>query len=191
MIWGLMRHGQAIRKVPGELLGQDHDHGLTEEALSSPLRGFLSRGGARERPRVIWTSPAPRAARTAFMVAERSGVGIDIKDWLADRNYGDRIGGTEVYPVGIDTYNDVLFYSPPGGESLMDVKARVLGYFGEENYSDVLIVSHALILQILFSVIQGIKFKDVYNTLTIDQGHYWRPSSGTINRGRFGQEVVE
>lgn len=191
MIWGMVRHGQAVRRVPGEILGNVHDRGLTKEAMRGPLKGFLARLGVRDRPREIWTSPAPRAVLTAHLITEGlPGFQIELKDWLRDREYGDKVLGVEVYPEGLDRYEDRLFHEIEGGERLLDVCSRIADNLGKENYNDILIVSHELILQILYGIIFGKDFKHVYKSLTIDEGNYWRPHfGGPFIGGQIGMEV--
>jgi broad specificity phosphatase PhoE len=118
--------------------------------------------------------------------------GLDIRlavcPWLNEREYGDLTGSVRVYPPGVKTFQDRLFYKPPDGESLADVLNRVYMNFGVEDYNGVLIVSHDLILQVIYSILVNRKFEEVYEKITIQEGHYWRPFMDAQG-GHFGQEV--
>ena len=191
MIWGMIRHGEAIRKVPGEILGHISDHGLTAEALTSDLRGFLSRLAPNSRPREIWTAPAGRACHTALLIAERTGIPIRGRPWLCDRNYGDLVGTSEVYPKGIKTFDERLFHPVPNGELMSSVIERIDSRIKSEDFEGVLIVSHALILQVFYARIMGISFESVYTYDRIEEGCYWRPEWGDTGPGNFGREVTQ
>lgn len=178
MIYGIMRHGEAVRDFPGQILGRTNDRGLVQEGLNSHLRGFLSTGGLEDRPRVIWASPLARCVETAFLITERSGVGVQVKEWLTERDYRGIEKPDDVYPPGLD-WGTKLYHRPNKlGESLLDVYERIVNMVKKRDCDGVLFVTHELPAQVLYSNFTDTPFQEVYKSWSLEEGEMWRPEYG-------------
>lgn len=128
----LVRHGRTGANARGELLGR-RDPALDElgerqaDATGAELARRLN-GRDHGREIVVVTSPLARAAATADRVARALGAPAPVVDdrWI-ELEYGD-LEGVPVADVPTATWAqwraDPTF-APPGGESLVDLRARV------------------------------------------------------------------
>jgi len=119
-----VRHGETALNRDGRLQGRI-DLELSErggEQVARVAQRFAS--GSVER---VYTSPLRRAQQTAEAIAVASGADVEIDDRLVELDYGEWDGKplTEMRtPRGELWFADPTF-APPGGESLVDVTARV------------------------------------------------------------------
>ncbi len=120
-----VRHGQTGPNVDGRLLGRS-DPPLTDVGRAQAER--LAARLAAEQPVAVLTSPLRRAVTTAQIIAEAAGASVTIEDRLVELDYGDWDGRrVDELPAGsFDTWRDDVGFRPPGGESLGDVRARVV-----------------------------------------------------------------
>ncbi len=125
-----VRHGQTAPNRAGVLLGRS-DPPLTE--LGKEQATLVGAVLARESPVSIVSSPLLRARATAAAIAGATGAGVEFDERLIEINYGEWEGLTFAeLPDGAinEWYRDPTF-TPPGGESLQQVGARV-GTFAAE-----------------------------------------------------------
>lgn len=120
----LVRHGQTAANAAGRLQGRtDRDLSELGRAQAVSLAVSLAASGAT---RVV-SSPLRRATQTAAPIAETLELAVEIAPDLIELDYGD----WDDRPIAdIDAADwarwraDVAF-APPGGESLLTVRARV------------------------------------------------------------------
>lgn len=163
MIIHLLRHGQTAYNREGLALGRA-DVPLTplgEEQAAAAGRALA--GHAIDR---IFTSPLGRARMTAEAVASANKVPVEIRHELLEMD----VGVTEGMTFGLlrEKYAEFLleWSGPnghqavmPGGESLVDVAARVEPFVEEirrQEYDQVVVVSHNFVQRILFCRLVGL-----------------------------------
>jgi broad specificity phosphatase PhoE len=141
----LVRHGRTASNAAGRLLGRDDppldDVGVEQAAAVARRLGLLD-----PTTRVI-TSPLRRARATADVIAgEAATVEVDQR-WI-ELDYGT-FEGTPLHDVGSDIWARWRAdpdFTPPGGESLRSVRARVeeacAELMVEAAQRDVIVVSH-------------------------------------------------
>ena len=120
----IVRHGETALNREGRLQGRI-DLELSERGGEQVTR--VSQRFAPDLVARIYTSPLRRAQQTAAAIAEVSGAGVEVDDRLLELDYGEWDGKplSEMRtPRGELWFADPTF-APPGGESLVDVTARV------------------------------------------------------------------
>lgn len=135
----LVRHGQTAVNAGGRLQGRV-DAPLTELGR----RQARASAAAVSRPTLVVTSPLVRARETA----ECFGVEVVVDDRWIELDYGD-FDDTPIASVPAETWqqwrSDASF-TPPGGESLLDLGARVREACAElierAAEEDIVVVSH-------------------------------------------------
>ena len=138
-----VRHGETALNRDGRLQGRV-DSELSEKGREQAAR-LATRFASTAVTRLI-ASPLLRARQTAAAIAEACGVDVEIDERLIELDYGDWDGRplAEMRPTrDAASFADPNF-SPPGGESLVDVSARVASFCAERLFADerVLAVSH-------------------------------------------------
>lgn len=139
----LVRHGQTAVNAEGRLQGR----------LETPLTGrgveqarWVATAIAALEPVALVSSPLRRARETAEAIAAATGLGIEIDERLSELHYGDWEGSRfdELPDGAFDTWRADPRFSPPGGESLVDVRERVVPCVEEllERERPVVAVSH-------------------------------------------------
>src|SRR5262245_33916512 len=119
----------------------------------------------------LYSSDLKRAVQTAQILADRLGFASALDERLRERNIGDWQGLTltEMQAWYPDQYQQLLAdrigFTVPGGESLNDVKVRVLTAFNEILKQDmgetIGIISHTTAINLLLSeIIPGYKIGD-------------------------------
>jgi broad specificity phosphatase PhoE len=138
-----VRHGETALNRDGRLQGRV-DSELSDKGLEQAAR-LASRFKATAVTRLI-ASPLLRARQTAAAIAEVCGVAVEIDERLVELDYGEWDGRAlaEMRPTRDATSFADPSFSPPGGESLLDVSARVASFCADRLVADqrVLAVSH-------------------------------------------------
>ncbi|MDZ4825850.1 MAG: histidine phosphatase family protein [Actinomycetota bacterium] len=137
-----VRHGQTAVNAAGQLQGRV-DRELTDLGLTQAGRLAQSLRGAPVA-RVV-TSPLRRAADTARVIADGLGLDIEIDDRLVELDYGewDQRAFSEIAAAEWDAWRADPKFAPPGGESLVDVTARVASFCDEQLGPELVVaVSH-------------------------------------------------
>lgn len=154
----LARHGES------EWNREERYQGRLENGLSDLGRQQAEALGRRLAGRslaAIYTSPLRRAVETAAAVAAAEGVRVAVRQELTDVNHGEWSGllHAEVQARWPDLHRQwqqrpasVRF---PGGESLMEVRDRALGFlaFARQQHADgtLLVITHGEIVQLLLA----------------------------------------
>ncbi len=144
----LLRHGQTPNSVQKRYAGRS-DVPLTDVGVQQ-----AAAAGKRLAPAgltAIVTSPLRRAVRTAEEVAAATGAPVEADEGFRETDFGAWDGLTfaevrERWPAELTAWLADPAIAPPGGESFLDVSARVTGALrrvlaGHPGHT-VLIVSH-------------------------------------------------
>ena len=139
----------------------------------------------------VYSSPLSRAVETAEAIARYQGKEVQISDGLIDIDFGRWQGVSheevrerhgDLYRQWRDTPHLVRF---PGGESLEDVRRRVLGVIDEivRDHADktLVMVSHRVANKTMLCGLLG-----------LDNSHFWQigQDTGCINILEFGEEFT-
>jgi 2,3-bisphosphoglycerate-dependent phosphoglycerate mutase/probable phosphoglycerate mutase len=124
----LLRHGQTDYNVAGRMQGHI-DSVLTETGVAQAAH--VAPEIARLAPDRLISSDLSRAADTAEVVAAASGQPIKLDSRLRETHLGEWQGQTvaqieEDYPGAIATWRSDPSWSPPGGESRIEVVRRAM-----------------------------------------------------------------
>lgn len=121
----LVRHGETAVNAEGRLQGRVETEltGRGREQAARVASAIARTGAAR-----LVTSPLRRAVETAEAIAAVTGLAIEVDDRLAELHYGDWEGSRfEELPAGaFARWRADPSFAPPGGESLVAVRARVV-----------------------------------------------------------------
>jgi len=120
----LVRHGETAANTEGRLLGRA-DPSLTELGREQVER--LAVALVPVRAAAIVSSPLLRARETAGAIADLAGASVEVDDRLIELDYGEWDGRTfaELPSGAARRWRDDPTFAPPGGESLVAVRARV------------------------------------------------------------------
>ena len=145
------RHGQTQWNVENKICGRT-DVPLTEVGMEQAKA--LAENAKGLGLDLIIASPLLRARQTAGAVAEACGVEILLDDRLMEQNYGIYEGEDRFHP-GFLANKRCFAYRYPGGESMMQLAARVYAVLEDvkRQYSDkkVLLVCHNGICRVIHS----------------------------------------
>jgi probable phosphoglycerate mutase len=121
----LVRHGETAVNTEGRLQGRIEST-LTERGREQADR--LARAVAALEPISVVSSPLRRARETAAAIGAATGLEVEIDERLTELDYGDWEGSRFAdLPAGtFDTWRADPSFTPPGGESLVDLRKRVV-----------------------------------------------------------------
>ena len=169
----LMRHGQTDWNVNGRYMGW-MDEALNEEGLRQAER--VAQRLDQWPISAVYSSPLKRAVRTAGVVARPHSVAVETVEELGEM----RLGGWEgMFAVDIAAKYPELWqtwrtnpgdFRMPGGESLGEVRGRVLRAFGrimdKSEGKMVLAVTHDVVVRLLVAHCLGVGV-DIYRRLEV------------------------
>lgn len=157
----VIRHGltelNKQKKVNGEI-----DEPLAPEGIQQAQEATLLMPKTIKQ---IYSSPMLRAKQTAEIISSKLRVSVSLVDELAEVKMGPSLAGKswEEMEGGLELkekHRSVNFdYTPFGGESINDVKKRLLSFFREINgkYKDneALIITHGGIIRFFYLLDKG------------------------------------
>lgn len=152
----LLRHGHTAWNRAGRIQGRS-DIPLDAEAEAELARLSLP---APWQEADLWSSPLARARQTAALVAGRPPM---LAPALTEMNWGDWEGqhGVELHADPATGYRHIedwgWDYTPPGGESIGAVHARVLGWANTLD-RDAVAVCHIGVMRVLLAEASGWAF---------------------------------
>lgn len=159
----IVRHGATPWNATGRLQGQ-RDVPLSEHGRAQA--GALARLLADRPVEVIYSSDLGRARETAEIIVGARGLPIVAVPRLREMSFGDWEGSTVAEVEGNDPdrlrawHRDPVATAPPGGESLVELAARVGEFLRElETHPDdrpALVVSHAGPIRVLLCLALGL-----------------------------------
>ena len=154
MIW-LVRHGESNWNAAGLVQGQADGPVLTAAGREQAKR--LGHSVRRLPIRKIVTSDLTRAVETASLIGQKLKHHWELVPALRERNFG----GAQATPLsrlprewsGIEDGRVVdADACPPGGESVRELRDRVVDFFGQlagdEREGDVLVVTHGGVIRV-------------------------------------------
>lgn len=152
-----VRHGETDYNKVHRAQGQRIDTGLNEIGRRQAQETALLLTDDFE---AIFTSPLKRAFETAQIINERFQKNLIKRNELMERDYGSLSGTTWEETEAITGKHDLrdrdlrqeYDYRSYGGESVEDVRARLMKFLDElkkENYQKVLVVSHGGITRLM------------------------------------------
>ncbi len=184
----LVRHGQTPWNAEGRFQGQG-DTGLTELGIEQAKRAASAL--ATLEVTAIYSSPLPRALRTAQEIGQELSLDIVPSDGLKEINLGALEGITgpvmrEKYPEVFDTWNQhpgrIAF---PGGESLRQLQRRAWKAVQriEEAHPDgtVVAVSHNFAINAIVSRFLGLPLSR-FHRVRVDLGSFTVLEAGSRYR---------
>jgi len=130
----IVRHGETEANVARRYLGQC-DSSLTAEGREQARNAAMTLKGSGIE--AIYSSDLPRAIISASYLAEHLGLPVVTDERLRELNFGliEHMTYEEAmnrYPVEVTRwYSDWESNSPPGGESLCDLRHRVWSFLNE------------------------------------------------------------
>jgi probable phosphoglycerate mutase len=145
-----VRHGESVANVRRVISNRDLDHGLTPRGLEQAralASGLAGAGLSR-----VCSSPIPRAAQTARVVADALGLAVWLHDGLREPDCGWAEGrGDEAawaeHDRAVRAWNKGdLDARAGGGESLREVRARLAAFLERAPAGDALVVTHGRLL---------------------------------------------
>ncbi|MFM1917911.1 MAG: hypothetical protein RJB01_1426 [Actinomycetota bacterium] len=167
----LARHGATAYSLEKRFSGPGgFDPPLAELGIAQAeaLGAEIARRHTAQR---IITSPLLRAVQTAEIIAEQTGLGIDVIDGLAECAFGEWDGLTlgevrDQWPEQLSEWLASTSVAPPGGESFEQLRARVMlaqrqiveRHAGE----DVVVVAHVSPIKILVGMAIDAPLTSVY-----------------------------
>ncbi len=164
----LARHGETVWNIEKIYRGRA-DVNLDEMGIKQAelLGNYLSNWGLE----AIYSSPLRRALDTANIVARYQKIGVQIAEGLIDFDYGEWQALPEqevkkLYPtLHNEWHNNPHKVKMPGGESLEDVRRRVIKVVNNvlsKYQGSVLLVSHRVVNKVLTCYLLG-----------LDNSHFW------------------
>jgi len=171
-----VRHGQTELNRGGRLQGRIDAplSVLGKEQAAALGQGFASAPVVR-----VVSSPLQRACGTAAAIAAAHGLTVEVDERLIELDYGawDGLPLTEVSADDWAAWRRDPEFSPPGGERLADVTARVVAFCADVLSSDLVIaVSH----------VSPIKAA-VCGALRVDEMITWRMQLDVASVTRIGR----
>jgi broad specificity phosphatase PhoE len=183
----IARHGEtalnAAEVFRGRVDAALNETGLKQAAL---LAGYLS----NLEIEALYSSPLRRAVQTAEAIGERCELKVNVELRLTDLDFGQWQGLSlqevrekygELYPLWENEPEQIRM---PGGESLSDVRERVIPLVNDlldRHAGRVMLVSHRVVNKVLLCALLG-----------LDNSHFWNiqqdtcgVTAFTCERGRF------
>ena len=164
----LARHGETAWNVEKVFRGRaDVDLNRVGLKQAELLGKYLSNWELE----AIYSSPLRRALDTANMVARYQKVAVRVAEGLTDFDYGEWQSVPEqevkkLYPALLNEWHSNPHkVRTPGGESLEDVRRRVVELINDilpRHRGNVLLVSHRVVIKVLICYLLG-----------LDNSHFW------------------
>ncbi|GGM83749.1 alpha-ribazole phosphatase [Dyadobacter beijingensis] len=172
----LIRHTTPITE-PGLIYGRKElllhaDFSNELEAVRSQLHLHFDK---------VYSSPALRCTE----LAKALDTGFETDPRLQELDFGEWEGKTwdTVDQQALQAWmDDFVHVCTPGGESMMQMHARVKAFWQElirSEYQNVAIVTHAGVIRLILSIVRGIDLKEVFN-IKVGYGELIR-ISGSFN----------
>jgi broad specificity phosphatase PhoE len=185
----LVRHA-AHELVDRVLCGRMPGVNLGEEGRAQA--GRVAKRLARERVSAIHTSPLERARETAAPISQALDLTPDVCEAITEIDVGEWAGRDFAVlqgdPRWVSWNNARSLARPPGGESMLQVQARVMGHLervrGSHRDQGVVLVSHADVIKTALLYCLGLPI-DSYRLFDISPA-----SISTLVIGDWGAKVL-
>ena len=207
----LLRHGQTTYNATRRMQGQ-MDTELSAEGVAQAERAAAHLGRRERDIHRILSSDLRRAAETAEAAGRVLGIGVERDSRLRETNLGDWQGRTHgeidgEYPGQRATWRHDATWAPPGGETRVEVAARMRAVVDEvlddESWpgSTVLLVAHGGAIAALTASLLDVPishytmFNGLRNTAWVELSAKIRPDGelgwylGAFNAELFDEEI--
>lgn len=172
----VIRHGEADNNVQNILSSQsDNHHHLTEQGKEQVRRSAQSL--KKEKIDLIFSSPFARTEESAEILSQALG-GIEIiyDKRLGELSFGEWEGQDISKYTKSFNLEERFTQSPQGGESLLEVKNRLMEFFYEidKRYfqKNILIVSHETLCLLMTKGLSGLKEKDLISQFSTESFNF-------------------
>ena len=164
----LARHGETVWNVEKIYRGRT-DVNLDEVGIKQAE--LLGKNLGSWKLEAIYSSPLKRALDTANIVARYQKIGVHVAKGLIDFDYGEWQSLPEqearrLYPtLHSEWHNNPHKVKMPGGESLEDVRSRVIEVVDDvlsKYQGSIVLVSHRVVNKVLICFLLG-----------LDNSHFW------------------
>jgi len=164
----LARHGETVWNVEKVYRGRT-DVSLDEVGIKQAE--LLGKNLGSWKLEAIYSSPLKRALDTANIVARYQKIGVHVAKGLIDFDYGEWQSLPEqearrLYPtLHSEWHNNPHKVKMPGGESLEDVRSRVIEVVDDvlsKYQGSIVLVSHRVVNKVLICFLLG-----------LDNSHFW------------------
>jgi probable phosphoglycerate mutase len=162
-----VRHGETDPNKAGRILGN------SAAPLNSTGRAqarAIARALTRDLPFALYSSPLRRATETAGRIADALRISVTVLEELAEVDCGDIEGLTVAdmrrnYPkLAREWMEDAAKARPPGGETMIEVQARVWRAVDRlrlrHNGETVVAVSHGFAILAIVSTLLGMRLQE-------------------------------
>lgn len=171
----LVRHGQTVgaeeRRYKGTLDVPLSDEGKAQiKKTAGVIRRYLKNSSSALD--AIYASDLSRALVSAEIIADALGKIPVVEPRIKERHFGGWEGMSfdeikEEDPEAFDAWaRDPLGHHPPGGESTLEVKERVMPAYYEiterHKGENVCIVSHGGVLRVILCELMGVPLKNIF-----------------------------
>jgi len=157
------RHGETEWNRLNKICGRT-DIPLTEKGIAQAEA--MAEKIKNQEIHLIFASPMIRAVQTAQAAAKACGVEIIIDERLIEQDYGIYEGMDRRSEAFLDNKRNFA-YRYPGGESMMQVAARVYSFIDEikEKYKDknILLVSHGGVCRVINTYFCDVTNEEYFN----------------------------
>ena len=207
----LLRHGQTTYNATRRMQGQ-MDTELSAEGIAQAERAAAHLGRRERDIHRILSSDLRRAAETAEAAGRVLGIGVERDSRLRETNLGDWQGRTHgeidgEYPGQRATWRHDATWAPPGGETRVEVAARMRAVVDELLDDDswpgstVLLVAHGGAIAALTASLLDVPishytmFNGLRNTAWVELSAKIRPDGelgwylGAFNAELFDEEI--
>ena len=162
-----VRHGQTYLNIAGKTNGQSMDDSLTEEGINQAKETLIK---ISKDYTEIYSSDLLRAKQTAEILNQKLNLSIQYDKRLRERDVGSLLEkswmeiGQEIKTID---KNQKYNYQPQGGESVEDVKERLLSFINEivlnKKDEKILVVTHGGIIRLLHHMLYGETPETIHN----------------------------
>jgi alpha-ribazole phosphatase len=177
----LVRHG-AVAELTERVVRGQLDTGLSALGRAQSRAAVAALAARHPDLRAVFSSDLPRCAWLAEALAERSGAPLALHAALREQDMGRWQGRTWAQltsedPERVGAYwDDYAHTAPPEGESLAQVRDRVLGWWNSEpelrRGGTVALVGHVGTFRCLLAELFG---------TPLDQALRWAPGTGSLS----------
>jgi len=191
----IMRHGEADSNVLNIVSSapEKAEIKLTKKGESQALKA--AKALKREKLDLIISSPLKRTAETAKIVADYCGVKYVTDERLREYDFGSLNGKpVEEFEAFVESHKGKFMRAPEGGETLIEVKRRMLDFIGEiereHKAKKILIVGHGDPLWVLEGAMEGIERKKLTaerDTIMLKTGEFRKPKFGKMPLDKDGE----
>ncbi len=152
----VIRHGETVMNIDGRVQGSK---GPNEPLTAHGVEQITTlRDALLVSPSTIYASPLLRTQQTAAILNERFNVPIVSRPELVERDFGTLSGmlKSAIDPVLVEEDLEGRYdYRPYGGESVEDVRQRVLSFLSDlplATDETVLVITHRGVIRVLYDL---------------------------------------